>query len=151
MLVSYTVDRISEREKINNRDVFSMEQIKINPQHKDRLFRLIFGNEKYKENTLALYNALNNTTYENVEDLELTTIEDVIYIGMKNDLSFLIGDYMNLYEQQSTYNPNMPLRGFLYFSKLYDKYLSINQCNIYGRKLVKIPTPNMSFFIMEVR
>lgn len=123
-----------------------MEQVKVNLKHKDRLFRLIFGNEKYKENTLALYNALNNTSYENAEELELTTIEDVIYIGMKNDLSFLIEDCMNLYEQQSTYNPNMPLRGFLYFSKLYDKYLSIHQCNIYGKKLIRIPTPKYVVF-----
>ncbi len=123
-----------------------MEYVRVNLQHKDRLFRLIFGNEKYKDNTLALYNALNNTSYENAEELELTTIDDVIYIGMKNDLSFMIEDCMNLYEQQSTYNPNMPLRGFLYFSKLYDKYLSINQCNIYGKKLIRIPTPKYVVF-----
>ncbi len=119
-----------------------MGSVKVNKKHKDRLFCLIFGDEKYKQNTLALYNALNNTTYDDVSALELTTIEDVLYIGMKNDLSFIIEDTLNLYEQQSTYNPNMPLRGLLYFSKLYDKYLTINKCNIYGKTLIKIPTPN---------
>ena len=119
-----------------------MSTIKVNKKHKDRLFCLIFGDEKYKHNTLSLYNALSNTNYEDINALELTTIEDVLYIGMKNDLSFIIEDILTLYEQQSTYNPNMPLRGLLYFSKLYDKYLTVHQCNIYGKHLIKLPTPN---------
>ena len=96
---------------------------KANRKYKDRLFRLIFADEKNKKNALSLYNMLNNSSYENPEDLELTTIEDVLYIKMKNDFSFIIADTMNLYEQQSSHNPNMPLRGFLYFGNLYEKYL----------------------------
>ena len=65
----------------------------INKRHKDRLFRKIFGSEEYKENTLALYNVLNNSSYDNPDELEFKTIDDVIYIGMKNDLSFLIEEY----------------------------------------------------------
>jgi len=118
----------------------------VNRKYKDRLFRLIFGDEKNKANTLALYNALNNSSYSNEEDLEITTLEDVIYIHMKNDLSFVIADSMNLYEQQASHNPNMPLRGFLYFANLYEKYLSKHNLTLHVNTLVKIPTPNYIVF-----
>lgn len=119
---------------------------KTNRKYKDRLFRLIFADEKNKKNTLSLYNMLNNSSYENVDDLEMTTIEDVLYIKMKNDLSFIIADTMNLYEQQSTHNPNMPLRGFLYFGSLYEKYLDTNSLTLHVKSQVKIPTPNYIVF-----
>ena len=51
---------------------------------------------------------------------------------MKNDLSFLIDSSMNLYEHQSTENPNMPLRGLLYFAQLYDKYITKHQLNLFS-------------------
>ncbi len=120
---------------------------KVNRKHKDRLFRLIFADEKNKANTLSLYNALNNFSYENAEDLEITTLQDVIYINMKNDLSFIIADTMNLYEQQSTHNPNMSLRGFLYFANLYEKYLAKEKRNLHSSSLVKIPTPRYVVFL----
>ena len=65
---------------------------------------------------------------------------------MKNDLSFIIADTMNLYEQQSTHNPNMPLRGFLYFGNLYEKYLDTNGLTLHTNSQVKIPTPNYIVF-----
>ena len=88
---------------------------KINKKYKDRLFRLIFQDKK---DLLELYNAINNSDYTNPEDLTITTIEDVVYMGMKNDLSFLIDDVLNLYEHQSSYSPNLPLCGLFYFSSL---------------------------------
>lgn len=88
-----------------------MSIITINREHKDRLFRLLFGDESNKKNILSLYNALNNTTYTNVDDFEITTLEDAIYMHMKNDVSILIDSYLTLWEQQSTFNPNMPVRG----------------------------------------
>lgn len=91
-----------------------------NQKFKDRLFRLVFNN---KRDLLDLYNALNNTHYENPEALEVNTLEDAVYLSMKNDISFLIGGTLNLYEHQSTYNPNMPLRGLLYLVRLYDGYV----------------------------
>ncbi len=124
----------------------SMSFEKVNRKYKDRLFCLLFGDEKYKENTLSLYNALNNTSYTDIDALEITTIEDVLYMGMKNDVSFIIADTMSLYEQQSTLNYNMPLRGFLYFAKLYEKCLVQQKANIYKKKLVKIPAPRYIVF-----
>ena len=83
----------------------------ITGKYKDRLWRMIFNN---KEDLLQLYNAINHTDYQNPDDLEVNTLEDVLYLSMKNDVSFLVGGTMNLYEHQSTFNPNMILRGVFY-------------------------------------
>lgn len=118
----------------------------VNKKYKDRLFRLLFGNESYKENTLALYNALNGTSYTNADDVTIYTIDDVIYIDMKNDVAFILDSDLSLWEQQSTHNPNMPLRGLMYFGKLYDKYITDTNKNVYRKKLVTIPTPKYVVF-----
>ena len=81
---------------------------KINNKYKDRVFCLIF---REKKELLELYNAVNDSDYTNPDELEITTIDDALYLGMKNDLSFIIGDEMSLYEHQSTFSPNLPLRG----------------------------------------
>ena len=86
---------------------------------------------------MDLYNALNNTCYENPNDLEVNTLEDAVYLSMKNDISFLIGGTLNLYEHQSTYNPNMPLRGLIYLARLYDGYVETKNINLYSSSLKK--------------
>ena len=111
-----------------------------NRKYKDSLFRLLFGREENKPNLLDLYNALNNSNYTNIDDLTINTIDDVIYMKMKNDVSFILDNQMVLLEHQSTYNPNMPLRGFLYFARLYEGIVNLSK-NIYYPKLIKIPTP----------
>lgn len=120
-----------------------MEKIGINRNYKDSLFRMLFGENK--ENALSLYNAVNGSHYENADDLEYTTLGDVVYMKMKNDLSFIFAHSMSLYEHQSTFNPNMPLRGFLYFADLYRKIMPSGE-NLYGRRLVKIPAPRYIVF-----
>ena len=86
--------------------------------YKDTLFRRLFGDEREKANALSLYNALAGTSHEDPDELELTTVEGVLYMGFKNDVSFLVDSQLVLWEQQSTPNPNMPLRGLIYFGKL---------------------------------
>lgn len=114
-----------------------------NREHKDCLFRKVF--EK-KEDLLQLYNAVNGTAYKDAEDLEVNTLEDVIYLGIKNDKSFLVGGTMNLYEHQSTYNPNIPIRGFLYFARLYQQYITTRNIRLYGSTLIKLPFPQYIVF-----
>ena len=113
----------------------------INRKYKDRLFCMLFGSEEYKENILSLYNSLRGTSHTDINDIKIYTIDDVIYIEMKNDVSILLDSYLYLWEQQSSFNPNMPLRGMMYFAKMYDRYIVENSLNIYGKTLVKIPTP----------
>ena len=112
-------------------------------KYKDILFRFIF---KDKKELLQLYNAINGTSYKNPDDLLITTMEDVIYIGMKNDLSFLIANEINLYEHQSTLNKNMPLRGLLYLAKMYESYVETNGLNRYQKKLIPLPFPRFIVF-----
>ena len=123
-----------------------MSDVKVNRKYRDRLFRFRFGREEYKEDMLSLYNAINGTSYEDAEDISITTIEDIIYISMKNDVSLLLDGNLSLWEQQSTLNLNMPLRGLIYFGNLYSQYVETNKINIYRKKLQKIPTPQYVVF-----
>lgn len=70
----------------------------VNRRHKDRLFGFLFGNEAHRDWTLSLYNAVSGSSHSNPDDILITTISDVIYMGMKNDVSFLISDILNIYE-----------------------------------------------------
>lgn len=122
---------------------FPWKILRVNRRYKDRLFRFLF---QEKKDLLQLYNAINGSDYTDPEALEIVTMEDVIFVKMKNDLSFMIADRLNLYEHQSTYSPNMPLRGLLYFSRQYEGLLAQEKDDIYGSKLVKLPTPMFVIF-----
>nr|WP_288641545.1 hypothetical protein [uncultured Anaerobutyricum sp.] len=117
-----------------------------NREYKDRLFRFVFGAEENKAYLLSLCNAVSGTNYTDVDDIEITTLSDAIYIKMKNDISFLIDSQMNLFEHQSTFNPNMPIRGMEYFAELYGNYIKANGLNIYVNSLQRIPTPRYFVF-----
>ena len=84
-----------------------------NREYKSTVFSQLF---KDKEKLLSLYNALNNSHYTNDDDLEIVTLENAIYMAMKNDLAFILDSKLYLYEHQSTPNPNMPLRDLFYVS-----------------------------------
>jgi hypothetical protein len=114
------------------------KRLRNNRKYRDVLFRHLF---REKKDLLELYNALNGSTYQNLEELEVITMEDVIFMKMKNDLSFMIGNTLNLYEHQSTWNANMPLRGMLYFAQQFEGLLASREDDIYGTKRVELPTP----------
>jgi hypothetical protein len=99
-----------------------------------------------KKRLLSLFNAVNGTHYDNPDDLTITTLEGVLYLGMKNDVSCIIDMMMQLYEHQSTVNPNMPLRNLFYVSDLLQKYIYEEGIDIYSRKQIKIPTPKFVVF-----
>ena len=118
-----------------------------NREHKDRLFKFIFGNPDNKEWTLSLYNAVNGSDYKNADDIELTTIEDVVYMGMKNDVSFLVDNVMNMYEHQSNINPNVPMRFLIYAGMLYGKLVETGGTyHRFSSHLQKAPMPRCVCF-----
>ena len=123
----------------------------INPKHKDRLFCFIFGRAENKQWSLDLYNAVNNTNYTNLDDVQIFTIENVLYMGMKNDVALIVDDVLSVYEQQSTFNPNMPIRELIYVSKLYNKYIKTNRLNIYSKSKIKLPLPKLVVFYNGVK
>ena len=118
----------------------------VNYEHKDRVFKFLFGNPENRAWTLALYNAINGSSYNNPDDIEFNTIEDAVYLGMKNDVSFIIVDELNLWEHQSSYNPNMPMRFFLYAAKLYEKYIAGSDYYVYSSTLQPAPCPKCVCF-----
>lgn len=122
------------------------KNLKANRNYKDTVFRMIFSDRK---NLLSLYNAVNGTSYKNPEELEIVTLENAIYMGMKNDLAFIIATNLFLYEHQSTYNPNMPLRDLFYISSEYQKL--VDHKSLYSSVLQKIPAPNFIVFYNGTR
>ena len=117
--------------------------LEINRNFKDTLFRKIFDNKK---DLLSLYNALNDTEHTDEDLIEINTIEDAIYIGYKNDISFVIDSELNLYEHQSSVNKNMPIRGLIYLTELYKGYIERNGLRIYNETQVKLPFPRYIVF-----
>lgn len=112
-----------------------------NRNYKDTVFRKLFSERK---NLLSLYNAINGTAYTDENALEIVTLESAIYMGMKNDLAFIIDTNLFLFEHQSTYNPNIPLRDLFYISGEYQKL--VDQKSIYSSTLLKLPEPNFIVF-----
>jgi hypothetical protein len=118
-----------------------------NREYKDRLFKFIFGNPQNRPWTLSLYNAMNGTSYTVPEQIVLTTIEDAVYMNMKNDVSFLVANTMSFYEQQSTFNPNMPMRFLIYSGMVYSKYVEqTDSYHPYSTAQQKAPTPKCVCF-----
>ena len=117
------------------------KQMTTNRNYKDTVFRMLFSDRK---NLLSLYNAISGAHYDDPEKLEIVTLENAIYMGMKNDLAFIIDTNLFLYEHQSTYNPNMPLRDLFYISSEYQKL--VDHKSLYSSTLLKIPAPQFIVF-----
>lgn len=118
-----------------------MSRTDVQRNFKDTVFRMLF---KEKKSLLNLYNALNKSTYTNADDLEITTLENAVYMNYKNDISFVFDFELMLYEHQSTYNPNMPLRDLFYVSRVLHN--RVRDENLYSKKLIKIPAPQFVVF-----
>lgn len=117
-----------------------------NIKYKDRVFAKLFGEEEHKEKLLSLYNAVNGTEHTNIEDLKIYTLDDVIYMKMKNDVSCIFDNFLSFYEHQSTINRNMPTRGFLYAAHSYEKYIAAEDIDLFSPVLQKLPTPQYCVF-----
>ena len=118
----------------------------VNRIYKDRLYKMIFND---KSELLKLYNAINGTHYDDPAMLTITTLDNAIYMTMENDLSFIIDMRLALYEQQTTVNPNLPLRFLMYITDIYSAYTK--DMNIYGSKKVQIPLPSFVIFYNGVK
>ena len=127
--------RRNKKYQVNNR------QLKVKQPYKDTIFRMLYHD---KENLLSLYNAVNGRNYTNAEDLQIVTLKNAIYMGMKNDLAFIMDMNLYLYEHQSTYNPNIPLRNLFYIADEYQRL--VVQKSLYSTVIQKIPTPRFIVF-----
>ena len=118
-----------------------MSETKVQRNYKDSIFRMLF---KDKETLLSLYNALNRTHYADVSGLEITTLENAVYMNYKNDVSFVFDFELMLYEHQSTVNSNMPLRDLFYVTDILQRR-TYNK-DFYGSKLIMLPSPRFVVF-----
>ena len=116
---------------------------KVNRAYKDTVFRKLFSD---KRNLLALYNALNGTHYTDPDDLEIVTLDSAIYMEVKNDLAFIMDMNLFLWEHQSTYNPNIPLRDLIYIAGEYQRYVNEQNISLYSSLVQRIPAPRFVVF-----
>ncbi len=104
--------------------------------YRDTMFRMLF---REKKELLSLFNAIHGTAYEDPDGLEITTLENAVYMSMKNDISCVLDMQLVLYEHQSTVNPNMPLRDLFYVSRLLEKMT--RKQDLYANKRIMLPAP----------
>ena len=123
--------RISMAEKKDN----------VTVKFKDNVFCMLYRD---KRNLLDLYNALNNSRHTNVDELEVTTLNGGSYMKYKNDASFLLTMNLYMFEQQSSKNPNMPLRFLHYLSDVYRNMYSNDM--LHRRSMIKLPVPHFVTF-----
>ena len=114
----------------------------INRKYKDSVFRTLFSDEG---KLIELYNALFDTNYGPEANIEIVTLEDVVFRVLKNDVAFVMEDsFIVLAEHQSTICSNMPLRDLIYMSAMLQRM--INTDELYRKKLLKIPRPTFIVF-----
>ena len=113
------------------------------------------GNREYKSDVISMmlqipeyaldvYNAMNDSVYTDPDMIQIMRLENGISLSVRNDASFFISNYLNLYEHQSTYSPNAPLRFLIYLTSLLKKM--IRKRDLYSRKRVQIATPHFAVF-----
>ena len=114
----------------------------VNREYKSSIFAMLFRD---KTKLLELYNAISKTEFTDPDLLKVVTLENAIYMGLKNDLSFIVLEIrLYLYEHQSTPNPNMPLRDLLYVA---DEFSDLTKdMNLYGSRKIRIPAPHFFIF-----
>ncbi len=112
-----------------------------NREYKSDVFSMLM---EEKENALSLYNAINGSNYTDPGMVEICMLEKGVSLSVRNDASFILDSNLSIYEHQSTVCPNMPVRNLIYFTGIVERM--IKNRNIFGRTLVKIPTPKFAVF-----
>ena len=117
--------------------------MKENREYKSDVFSMLMED---KANALEVYNALNGSAFTDPEVVEIVQLEKGVSLSIRNDASYIIDMNFCLYEHQSTYNRNMPLRSMIYFVNALDDWLKENGHDLFGRKRIMIPTPHFVVF-----
>lgn len=132
----YHAKDLREQQKSNR-----LQKTAVNRTYKNTVFQMLFHQKK---ELLELYNGLNRSHYTNEEDLKIVTLENAVYMSMKNDLAFVLDMRLHMYEHQSTHNPNISLRDLFYVSQEYQSL--VDKKSLYGSKVVRIPAPRFVVF-----
>lgn len=138
------MSRRQKKKRVNRKTNLQQNRKQMQRNVKDRLFRYLF--EQDREALLDLYNALNGTTYQDSSQLEIVTIESAVYVVMKNDLAYILSGTLNMYEHQSTYSPNLPVRFLIYLAQEYQMVIEKAEKSLYGTGQISLPTPQCLVF-----
>jgi hypothetical protein len=124
-----------------------MTENKANREYKNSVFVALCED---KERLVEIYNAVSNKNYPPDAALKIVTLEDVLFLGRRNDVAFLMEDRLVvLMEHQSTVCENMPVRLLIYIGLVYEKWFNADEKirhAVYGTKLLKIPKPE--FYVL---
>ena len=112
-----------------------------NREYKSDVFSMLMENKAY---ALQVYNALNGSSYDDPEALEIVTLENDISISVRNDASFIVKADVNFYEHQSSYNPNMTVRFLIYYTSTLQTLLKNR--DLYSTHPIMIPVPHFAVF-----
>ena len=112
-----------------------------NREYKSDVFSMLLEDPN---NALQLYNALNESNYTDPGMVEIRTLDKGVSLSVRNDSAFVLDSNLSIYEHQSSVCPNMPVRCLIYFSNIIEKIVKGH--NIYGKTLVKLPTPRFAVF-----
>ena len=131
-----TMGKQSESKPIKQ-NICKQEKTEIERTYKDTVFVTVF---QEKDKLIELYNAIFDTDYDTDTEIDIVTIQDVLFRTLKNDVAFILGGrFVVLVEHQSTLNGNMPLRDLLYIATLLKRMVDSKQ--LYREKTVMIPRP----------
>lgn len=136
-----SVVKQTEKQEIRNQTVRKQTIYSGNREYKSDVISMLLRIPKY---ALDVYNAMNGSDYMDPELIQIMLLENGISLSVRNDASFFINNYLNLYEHQSTYSPNAPLRFLIYLTNLIKQ--TISKRDLYGRRLVPIATPHFAVF-----
>jgi predicted transposase YdaD len=119
----------------------------VNKEYKNSVFTTLC---KDKKRLIEIYNAISKKNYPPDTEIEIATLDDVLFLNRRNDVAFVIeGRIVVLMEHQSTLCENMPVRLLIYVGRVYEKLFSIDpklKRAIYKTKLLKIPKPE--FYVL---
>ena len=110
-----------------------------NREYKSDVFSMLMEDREY---ALQVYNALNGSSYDDPDQVEIIRLDSGISLSVRNDAAFIVGTDINIYEHQSSYNPNMPLRALIYISQVL-KGLIKNR-DLFSSHTISIPTPHFA-------
>ncbi len=138
-----SAERGDYMEKKNSQRTGALSPAPAQRNYKDTVFRMLVRD---RTKLLELYNAVNGTQYTDPGELEEIGLENAVYMSVKNDVSCVMDLRLNLYEHQSTVNPNMPLRDLFYVSRLYEKMIQKEKKDLHSGKRIMIPAPRFVVF-----
>ena len=118
-----------------------MSNLNGNTEYKSDTFSMLLEEPK---NALEVYNALNGSNYTDAGIVEMKTLDRGISLSVRNDAAFIVDTDLNMYEHQSSYNPNMPLRHLIYFTKTIEQL--VENRDLFSRKKITVPTPHFVVF-----